>query len=240
LKERRFDLVRSRNAVVPLASVLAIVLSGTSFASADELVVHTEPVAIYVVLLPLVGAILLLLVALPPLLRRPYWRETPAFHVANTVTVTSVITLLMAFVAFFLVYETSGDRSATVAASAVMATLILAGILVRYLLVPLPWATGTAVLLAFMLVALIKLALDSTSPYMLSIVGTLLYVLPLLLLIWVGLLAWETARFHHVEGKTHEEPEGPRLPPRRRMLRLGELLIANMAVAVGLLLILPS
>jgi hypothetical protein len=240
LKEGRFDLVRPRVAGVSLISVLATVFSGSSFASADEMVVVPSPPVIYVVLLPLVGATVLLLVALPPLLGRPYWRETPAFHVANTVTVTSLVTFLMAFVVFYVLRGTSGDERYTLAAFAAVITFLLTGVLVRYLLAPLHWAALTAGTLACVTVAIAYLATDATNADLWRTVEGLSHLLPLVLLIWLGVLVWETARFHYVERATHEEPETPRLTRRRRMLRLGELLIANMAVAAGIFLMVLS
>jgi hypothetical protein len=240
LKGGRFDLARSRDAVLPLMSVLGVLLAGSSLASADDLVTYPEPGAIYVVLLPMVGAIVLLLVALPPLLGRPYWRERPSFHLANTVATTSLVTLLMALFVFYLLYEVSGSRTYPVAAFAAFSTFLLTGVLARYLLMPLPWATVSAVALACVMVVMVRLASDASNDGPWRAVEGLLHLLPLLLLTWLGVLAWETARFHYVEGATHEEPGGPRLPRRRRMLRLGEMLIANMAVATGLLLVLPS
>ena len=61
----------------------------------------------------------------------------------------------------------------------------------------------------------------------------LLYTLPLWFLVWVGLLLLETAKYHIVEDGDYKRPDGPVVPRRRRMLRLGELLIMNMVIAIG-------
>jgi hypothetical protein len=219
---------------------LATFLSGSSTASAESPVLYPSPPAFFIVLLPLVGAIVLILVALPPLLGRPYWRETPAFHIANTVTVTSLVTLLMALSVFYVVYEGSGRDVYSLAAITVVATFLLSGLFVRYLLMRLLWATVTAGVMACFIVLLSYLAVGAANVDLWWTLEGLMYLLPLFLLVWLGLLAWETARFHYVEGEGHEEPETPGLPRRRRMLRLGELLIANMALGAGLLLMLTS
>ena len=61
----------------------------------------------------------------------------------------------------------------------------------------------------------------------------LLYTLPFWALIWIGLLLLETAKYHIVEDEDHKGPDRPGVPRRRRMLRLGELLIMNMVIAFG-------
>ena len=60
--------------------------------------------------------------------------------------------------------------------------------------------------------------------------------LPFTSLLFVGLLLLETTRYHLVRDDDHREPEGPSVPQGRRMLRLGEAIIINFALAVGVAL----
>jgi amino acid permease len=216
-----------------LLSILIGVLSGTSVASAGENNYYISVTTIYIVTIPIVGGAILLISALPPLLGRRYWREKWVFHIANVLTISSVIAFTSALLVLYS-FDQRVNTTITLAATGVLALLIATGIFVRYLLLPLPWATIAGGALAITIVSLASIVLDMPGATLFRIEDILLQTLPLWLIVWIGILLMETAKFHVAAEDDHEDPDLPRITPKRRMLRLGELLIMNMAVAVGL------
>jgi len=216
--------------------MLIVLMMGSSVASAEDKFSVISLTAICLISLPIMTAAVLIIIALPELLGRAYRREPATFHIANVITVTSVITFIIILgVAYSL--SIRSNTTLAFATIGVVVLLIVNGIFVRYLHLSFPWATIAGGAVAILTVSLAYLAMGTPGATMDRIEGVLVQALPLWLLVWLGLLAMETAKYHIVEVETHKGPDGPRVPRRRRMLRLGELLIINMAVAAGLSLI---
>ncbi len=212
-----------------LATVIAVT-SGSSIASASVLYVVPSPIPIVLVALPIIGMALLIVSALPALLRRPYFREPAAFHMTNIIAATSFVTFLIALMVNRALIP-NVDTTLTLSSTGILALLIIAGVLVRYLLVPINWALLAGGSLATLLVSLAYVMAEVPGASYSWVIDAALYSLPLWLLIWLGLLTLETARYHYVEDGTHHEPDRPGPSMRRRMLRLGELLILNTVIA---------
>jgi hypothetical protein len=209
--------------------MLIMLFSGTTLVSAEDNILYPPPGSIYLIALPVMGATVLLICALPALLGRRYWREPAAFHVANVLTVSSLAALIATLL---ILYSSTGMLGAlSLVTMGVLALLVFTGIFVRYLLLPLPWATVAAGALAIIIFSLAYMAIETPPATIHWMAEGLLYSLPLWLLVWVGLLLLETAKYHIFGDESHEGPVGPGVPRRRRMLRLGELLIMNMVMA---------
>ena len=114
--------------------MLMMLFSGTTLVSAEEIVLYPPPRSIYLIALPIMGASVLLIYALPALVGRRYWREPPAFHITNALTVSSLIT----FIATILIYLSLTGRAdpLTLITLGVLAHLMVTGIFVRYLQLP--------------------------------------------------------------------------------------------------------
>ena len=228
-------MARTSKPRILLLAILLVVMKGTAIASANTFYTPPSPLPILVVALPVIGVAVLLISALPALLGRPYHREPAVFHMANIVAATSVITFLTVLVAngAFMPYV---DTTVSLSVAGVLALLIITGVLVRYLLVPLQWAVVAGTCLALFIVSLAYVLAQLSDADSSWVFEVALRTLSLWLLIWLGLLLLETARYHYTEDETHEEPDRPGVPMRRRMLRLGELLILNMVLPAFVLL----
>jgi hypothetical protein len=222
---------RASGAGILIPSMLMMLFAGTSLVSAEENIVYPAPRSIFLIALPIIGAASLLIYALPALLGRSYWREPPAFHIANVLTVSSLITVIATILIFLSL--TGGADPLTLITLGVLTLLMVTGIFVRYLLLPLPWAATGAGSVAIIIFALAYTAMEASMSTIAWLVDVLLYTLPLWLLIWISLLLLETTKYHMTEDETYKRPDRPGIPRRRRMLRLGELLIMNMVIAVG-------
>lgn len=216
-------------------SLLAILASGTSLVSAEDTVVTPDPASVFLIALPLMGLAVLLLAALPALLHRPYAREPSAVHMAKVMALSSVVSLLTTLIVTHSFWP-GYDSTVSLSVSGVVALLLMTGLYLRYLLIPFPWAMLAGGTMAVVCVSLAYAAMEAPSSAVVNATQVLLYSLPLWMIVWVAMLALETARHHDLVGEDHREPGTARLGRRRLVLRLGELLIINMAVAVGLLL----
>jgi hypothetical protein len=194
--------------------------------------VQSTLVSISVMSLPLTGLLVLAIYALPSLLGRPAVAEPTAFHLANIVVVTALLTLLGALLVPF-VYVEGVSTTLSFAVIGVLDALLVAGIMARYLLFP-PWKAAVAGgLVAVITVSWAYLAFEMDYSSLLSIEDLARLTLPVWLLVYIGLLFLETNHYH--TGSEGPTPPGGGRPNRdRRMLRLGESLIMNMVVAGGL------
>ena len=226
---------RTKASSILLATVLLAVMTGTSVASALDGPGVDSPVPVLLVALPVFGAAILLVSALPALLEHTYFKEPAAFHMANVIAATSFLSFLAA-VMVDRALVSGVDTTATLAVTGVLGVLIITGVLLRYLLVPLPWAAIAGGALATLVVSMAYLVAELPDPAWSKVTDVVVHSLPLWLLVWLGLLALETARHHPVEEGEERKAEGSGVPMRRRMLRLGELLIMNTVLAAVVLL----
>ncbi len=203
--------------------------------SAEDIVPTPDPASVFLIALPVMALAVLLLAALPALLHRPYTREPPAVHMAKVAALSSVVSLLTTLVvshAFWPGY----DSTVSLSFAGVVTLLLMTGLSLRYLLMPFPRAVLAGGTMAVICVSLAYAAMEAPSSAVFNATEVLLYSLPLWMLVWAAMLAMETARHHALVEEDHREPETVRLGRRRLVLRLGELLIINMALAAGLLL----
>jgi len=218
-----------RTSGIPLLTMFVVVMSGAMVTAAEEDHILPSPRSIYLIALPIMGSAVLLINTLPSLFGRPYRREPAAFHLANILTLSSVICLITVILVTNAI-QPGVDTTISLATIGVLGLLIIIGLFVRYLLLPIQWATIAGGAIATLIVLLAYMAMETPQATVDRLDDLLSYLTPLWLLIFVGLLLLETARYHVVVNK---EPDWPRVPKDRRMLRLGELLIMNMAVVVG-------
>jgi hypothetical protein len=218
-----------------LLSLLAMLASGTSLVSAADTVETPDPASVFLIALPVVGLAVLLLAALPALLHRPYMREPPAVHMAKVAALSSVISLLTTLVVSHA-YWPGYDSTVSLSVTGVVTLLLMTGLYLRYLLMPFPWAVLAGGAMAVICVSLAYAVMEAPSSAVFNATEVLLYSLPLWMLVWAALLAMETVRHHALVEEDHREPGTAGFVRRRQVLRLGELLIINMALAAGLLL----
>ena len=221
-----------RTSGIPLLAMLVVVMSGVIVTAAEEDHILPSPRSIYLIALPIMGSAVLLINTLPSLFGRPYRREPAAFHLANILILSSVICLITVILVTNAI-QPGVDTTISLATIGVLGLLIIIGLFVRYLQLPIQWASIAGGAIAILIVLLAYMAMETPQATVDRLVDVLSYLTPLWLLIFVGLLLLETTRYHVVEDKDHKEPDWPRVPKDRRMLRLGELLIMNMAVVVG-------
>lgn len=220
-----------------LMATLIVLLAGTSIASADGVEEDVEPTVLNITLMfmPLMGILIVSIMALPAILGRPYRVEPPDLHIANIlVTVTFLALLDTLLVPYVFVKEV--DPNLAFALVGVLQMLIATGIFHRYLLIPVNWAIVTAT--AFSIIYFIWMYSTYRIPLatLYHIEDVLRSILPALILIFAAMLMMETARYHLAPDEGHREPDWPKVPKRGRVLRLSELMIMTFALAVALAL----
>lgn len=231
-------LGRAGTSGIVLVTTLAVLALGSSIASANDPVEDAKPtiVAISLMSLPIIGLIVLLIVTLPAMAGRPYRVEPPGLHVANILTVVALLTFIDGLMAPY-VFSRGVDPALSFAVMGVLDMLIVTGVFSRYLLFPVNWATAVGAALAIVTVVSVYSAYQMPLATLYLVEDVLRLALPVLAILFVGLLMMETARYHLMPGRDHREPDWPRVPPRRRMLRLGEALIMTFVVAVAMTLV---
>jgi hypothetical protein len=219
-------------------TTLILLILGTPIASASDPVEDAKPtvVAISLMSLPIIGLIVLLIVTLPAMAGRPYRVEPPGLHVANILTVVALLTFIDALMAPY-VLSRGVDPTLSFAVVGVLDMLIVTGVFSRYLLFPVNWATAVGAALAIITVVSMYSMYQMPLATLYLVEDVLGLALPVLAILFIGLLTMETVRYHLMPGGDHREPDWPRVPPRRRMLRLGEVLIMTFVVAVAMALV---
>ncbi len=214
-------------------SSLGVLTIGSQLASAAGTVedVQSTLVSISVMSLPLMGLLVLAIYALPSLMARPPTVEAPAFHLANLVVVTALLTFLDALLVPF-VYVEGMSTTLSFAVIGILDLMMVAGVLARYLLLPTSQTAVAGGVVAIITVAWAYQAFEMDYSTLLSIEDLVRVTLPITLLVYMGLLILETNRYHVGEERSRP-PCGGRAFQSRRMLRLGELLIMNMVVAAA-------
>lgn len=231
------NLGRPMTAGILLLATLIMVLSITPIASANDAVEDAKPtmVAISLLSLPIMGLIILLIIALPAMLGRPYRLEPAGYHVANVLAVVALLAFIDALLVPY-VFVRGVDPTLSFAVVGVLDMLMVTGIFVRYLLFPVNWATAVGTGLAIATIIRVHSAYQMPLATLYRTEDLLRLTLPVWSVLFIGLLLMETARYHLVDNHDHREPDGLQLPKRRRMLRLGEVLIMTFAIAVAMLL----
>jgi hypothetical protein len=216
-----------------LLSMFIITLLGTTVASAEESRFLPSLSAIYIITLPVMGTVVLLIVLVPEMLGRRYHRERPAFHIANILAASSIITFLTARGISYAIMP-GLNTTVNLSVLGVLSLLISTGLFARYFMIPIPWAAVAGSAIAVITVSLALVVIETPLATIERVIDMLLYSLPLWLLVWVGLLLLETAKYHVVPNDDHKGPDRPGIRVTRRMLRLGELLLMNFAIALGI------
>lgn len=183
--------------------------------------------AIGLLALPLIGLLVLAAVSLARLTGAGPPPEPAGFHVANVLSATTLLTLLVALSGPFVLLDPRGTTlpfALQAAAVVCVTTLVLA----RYLLLPLWQSAVWGVALAAGAAASWSLLLPLTGPQVEDVVGFLAYTFTFGALVFLGLLALETLRHHRAPGDRRDAALSPDDRPdiRERTLRMGEMMLA--------------
>jgi hypothetical protein len=225
---------RKGNVRIPVLASLLLLLLGSSIASAagSSGDIRSTLVVISLLSLPLFGLVVLLIIALPEMLGRPYRFEPAGYHVANVLAVVFLLTFVDALLTPYVLVEGVNSTLSFVIVG-VLDLMLVTGVFIRHLLFPLRWATAIGGAWAIIMVVRAFIAIEMPAATLFRLEDVLRLSLPVTAIIFIGLLLMETARYHLAAEDDHREPEGPRVPGGRRMLRLGEVLITTFALSVG-------
>lgn len=229
MTRRVVPLGRTVAAGILLIATSALLAPTASAATGAEPDLRPTLVAISIMSLPLTGLLVLLLVSLRPLLGLPYGTEPVGVHIASVLAATALLTFLGALLVPYLFLE-GADTTLSFGAVGLLDALVALAVFRRYLLLPLPWASGSGMTVGLATVAWGNYALEVGFSQLHRIEELLRLSWAVWLLIFLALLLLETAR-HHLGG-----PAAPRshpLPRPRMALRLGEMLIVTFGLAVG-------
>lgn len=218
-------------------ALLSLVLLGAGVAADGGSTGDIKPTIVVVTLLtlPLMGLMVLTIVAVPEIIGRPYRFEPMAFHIGNVLTLAFMLIFFDALVGPYAHVE-GVDPTLSFSVVGVMSLLFATAVFHRYLLLPVPWATVAGGAIAIHTVSRVYWAVTVPTATLYQVEDLFRLSLPFTALLFVGLLLMETTRYHLLRDDGHREPEGPSVPQGRRMLRLGEAIIINFALAVGVAL----
>jgi hypothetical protein len=217
-----------------IAAVVLLVLP-MQIVSANDPIEDAKPtmVAISLLSLPIMGLIILLIIAIPAMLGRPYRVEPVGFHLANLLAVVFLLAFIDALLAPY-VFAEGVDPALSFSVVGVLDMLIVTGVFVRYLLHPVNLATVIGTVLAVITVLRVYSAYQMPLATLYHMEDVLRFTLPAWVFLFSGLLMLETVRNHHLVDEGHKEPDWPQVHKEKRMMRLGEVLIMTFAVAVAM------
>ena len=188
--------------------------------------------------LPLVGLLVLAAVSLARLSGAGPPPEPAGFHVANVLSATTLLTLLVALSGPFVLLDPRGTTLpfALQAAAVVCVTTV---VMARYLLLPVWQSAVWGVVLAAGAAVSWSLLLPLTGPQVEDVVGFLALTFTVWALVFLGLLALETLRHHRAPDGTLNALPAPDNRPdiRERTLRMGEMMLASPVLGLVALLL---